>query len=370
LHIEVGGTYGGSTKALELYLRGADCERFKHSLLLYYPTPRTQPLESLAGTSVLHTGPPNPGLSISRPSLQFLRQHQLLHDCLLLIGAFKHANALSRFMRSQGFDVVHINNTFTYQPASILAATRVGIPVVAHVRNAVRLSLVTKALARRVRCFVAVSETLTQSLSKYPVQHIRDAIETKRCKPEVVAGVRRALGSQRLIVGSVGRLDEQKGYEYLIRAAQVVRKAHPEVLFVVAGDGPQRDELQDLIDSLDLRAHFRLLGFRSDAEVVTSAFDLYVCPSLWEGLPLTVLDAMALEVPVISTAVGGIREAINDGESGWLVEPESAQALARSILYASSISNETRRKLIRAASCAVAPFQDLKGLAREFEAVL
>ena len=179
-----------------------------------------------------------------------------------------------------------------------------------------------------------------------------------------------SLGGEGFIIGSVGRLDEQKGYACLIRAAKTVCGVRPDVSFVIAGEGPQREYLQGLIDSLGLSERFRLLGFRKDTEVVTSALNLYVSSSLWEGSPLTVLDALALGVPVVSTRVGVVPEVLVNRENGWLTRCGDVDNLARGILEATNASGEARAKIVAMAKLAVASFQDVKGLARQFETVL
>ena len=372
LHIEVGGSYGGSTKALELYLRYADRERFENQVLFYYRTPGTDSFRAVAPTSILLDHPPsaartNATIRAFRP---LLRKYQLVSDALSFVRARPLIPRLGGLMRSGGCDLVHVNNTFTFQPASILAAAMAGIPVVAHVRNPVRLSALSKALARRVKCFVTVNQTLADSLKHYRTRQVRDAIEPRHAEPRAVERMRAALGGGKLIVGSVGRLDVQKGYEYLIRAAQVVCRNRSDVSFVVAGDGPLKNRLQGLIDSLGLNGRFRLLGFRDDVEVITAALDLYVCPSLWEGLPLTVLDAMALGVPVVSTTAGGVAELISHARNGWLVAPNDVESLASAIIEGMGIGPEARRQIRLAGKSSVAPFLDDPGLARQFEAVL
>ncbi len=372
LHIEVGGSYGGSIKELELYLRCADRDRFENQVLFYYRTPGTDLFHGMAPTSILLDHSPN--AARTNPTIRafgpLLRKHQLVSDALSLVRAWPLIPRLARLVRSERCDLVHVNNTFTFQPASILAAAMAGIPVVAHVRNPVRLSALSKALARRVKCLVTINQTLADSLKHYRTQQVRDAIEPRHAELEAVERMRAALGGGHLVVGSVGRLDVQKGYEYLIRAAHVVCRNRPDVSFVVAGDGPLKNRLQGLIDSLGLNGRFCLLGFCDYVEVVAAALDLYVCSSLWEGGPTSVLDAMALGVPVVSTTVGVVAEVISHRHSGWLVEPKNVEALASAIIEGLGISPEARHQIALAGKSSVAPFLDAAGLARQFEAVL
>ena len=129
LHIEVGGSYGGSTKALESYLRYADRERFENQIaLFYYRTPGTDSFRAVAPTSILLDHPPsaartNPTIRAFGP---LLRKHQLVSDALSFVRARPLIPRLTRLMRSERCDLVHVNNTFTFQPASILAARSPG----------------------------------------------------------------------------------------------------------------------------------------------------------------------------------------------------------------------------------------------------
>ena len=133
--------------------------------------------------------------------------------------------------------------------------------------------------------------------------------------------------SARPIVLTVARLDPQKNLSDLIRAAAQV----PEARFLVAGEGPMRSALESEIRAHALDGRVELLGFRSDVAELLRACDLFVLPSLFEGLPLSVLEAMAAGKPVIASRVGGTDEAVVHGETGILVPPSDPAALARAI---------------------------------------
>ena len=129
------------------------------------------------------------------------------------------------------------------------------------------------------------------------------------------------------IVLTVARLDAQKGIDHLLDAAAMV----PHASFAIAGDGADRAALEQRAASLGLDERVRFLGHRHDVPALLAASDLFVLPSLYEGLPLSVLEAMAAGVPVIATAVGGTDEVVRDGETGTLVPPADPSALAASI---------------------------------------
>ena len=143
------------------------------------------------------------------------------------------------------------------------------------------------------------------------------------------------------IVGNVARLAEQKGHRDLIAAATRVLERHPDVRFVVAGDGELREELRALAAPLGDR--FEFLGERGDVPDLLASFALFAFPSHFEGLCLAVIEAQAAGVPVVATPVGGIRETVVDGETGFLVPVGDPQALAERISWCLEHSDETRR---------------------------
>jgi glycosyltransferase involved in cell wall biosynthesis len=137
-----------------------------------------------------------------------------------------------------------------------------------------------------------------------------------------------------ILIGSVGRLDDQKGYEFFVRAARRVAEVHPRARFAIAGDGPRRFALEKLIADLGLQGCFRLCGFRSDVTSFIAALDLFVSSSRWEGLPLVLLEALLQGKPVVVTDVGGNREVVRPGRTGLIVPSEDPEALAAAILEA------------------------------------
>jgi glycosyltransferase involved in cell wall biosynthesis len=152
--------------------------------------------------------------------------------------------------------------------------------------------------------------------------------QARRSRSEVRAEL--GLGDAFMIL-STGRLAEQKGLEYLIRAAALLRQDLPAARIVLAGDGPLRDKLGKLVSSLGLEDTVALLGRRSDVGDLLAASDLVVLPSLWEGLSISLLEAMAAGKPVVTTSIGSNREVTNDGEAAVLVRPKDAASLAAAI---------------------------------------
>ncbi len=134
------------------------------------------------------------------------------------------------------------------------------------------------------------------------------------------------------IIGVVGHLSEVKGHIYLIEAATKICKAFPNVKFIFAGSGPLRKSLDAKVKNLHLSSIFRFLGVRRDIPELLNVIDIFVLPSLFEGLPNVILEAMASSKPVVASAVGGIPEAVQDQVTGLLVPPKDPDSLATAIL--------------------------------------
>ena len=131
-----------------------------------------------------------------------------------------------------------------------------------------------------------------------------------------------------IIVGTVANLRPVKGHRYLIDAAAQVLQACPNVHFVFIGEGELRNALEGQVKDLGIADNVHFIGHREDARFLASGFDLAVLASLHEGMPNTVLEAMAAGVPVVATAVGGVTEIIVDKETGFLVPPGDTAAMA------------------------------------------
>ena len=134
-------------------------------------------------------------------------------------------------------------------------------------------------------------------------------------------------------IGTVARLDEpKKGLIYLIEAISLIKKDIPHCQLILAGDGPSRNILENMVRNKKLNENVKFLGFRRDIQNVLSQIDVFALPSLWEGLGNVLLEAMAMEKAVVATMTGGIPEIVIDGETGFLVSPGDSSALANAIV--------------------------------------
>ena len=192
--------------------------------------------------------------------------------------------------------------------------------------------------------FLVVSENLknrlikSRSIPPRKVIKINNGIEIDYFRPEKQNTydhkIRQEYGCDDdvVLIGAIGRLVWQKGFEFLIRAIPKITIVAPESKFVFIGDGPLRGKLGALSEELKVKDNVIFAGFRNDIKEVLSAIDLLVVPSLLEGFPMVTLEAMAMEKPIVATRINGITEQITNGNHGILVPPKDHGALADAVL--------------------------------------
>ena len=203
-----------------------------------------------------------------------------------------------------------------------------------HRRNRVR-----RVLSPWVHQFVTVSTDLRRWLIEdvgIPAQKvtaIHNGVDLSRFGRvgQLDARVRLALPTNVPIIGTVGRLDPVKDQVGLVRALAAIRVDHPTALLVMVGDGPCRAELEQAAATLGQAGHVRFLGSRDDIPAVLPALDVFVLPSIAEGISNTLLEAMATGLPVVATRVGGNPELVAHDVSGTLVPSQDVSALAVAI---------------------------------------
>ncbi len=147
------------------------------------------------------------------------------------------------------------------------------------------------------------------------------------------SAMRRSLGipESNLVVGTVGRLTPIKGHRYLIEAAGKIVSSRPDTTFVFLGDGELLDELKNMAAKLGVEENIKFLGWRQDVAEVMSVFDIFVLPSLNEGMGRVLVEAMALGKPIVASDVGGIPDLVVQGKNGYLVPVGDVETLAARI---------------------------------------
>ena len=260
---------------------------------------------------------------------------------------------LVRLFRRERPDIVHTHSSKAGLVGR-LAARIAGVPVVVHTVHGWSfhegMSPAGRAVAVRIERLAARwTSTLVvvadhdaeiggeQGIGRWgQYALVRSAVDVEGLRRAAASRVdaRAALGIPEgvPVVGTVTRLCRQKDPATLLRAARRIVDSRPDARLVVVGDGPMRADVEQLVDDLRLRSHVTLLGPRADVAALLPGFDAFVLSSRWEGLPRVVVEAMAVGVPVVATDVGGIHEAVVDGESGLLAPAGDAEALAASVL--------------------------------------
>lgn len=204
---------------------------------------------------------------------------------------------------------------------------------------------------------VGVSSEITSVLEgRYPsadVRCIRNGIDLTRVVPSVGRSEMRAqlsITPDTFVLGTVGRLMPIKGYEYLIEAfAQFHRQqGRQESKLMIVGDGPLRGALGQCAESHGVSREVSFLGMRTDVYDLMGAFDVFALSSLHEGVPMVLLEAMALGVPIVASNVGGIPEILENEKEAILVPAKDPDALARAVGVVAE-SSELRVELVRAA---------------------
>jgi glycosyltransferase involved in cell wall biosynthesis len=193
--------------------------------------------------------------------------------------------------------------------------------------------------AGRSEIHLAVSTAVHESLPariRARSRVLRYGIDTAavRRAGEHRAEERRRLGiaDGETLIGTVANLRATKGYPDLLVAARAVLDAEPSARFVAVGRGPLEQELRARHAQLGLGPRFQFLGFRPDAHAVMSAFDVFCLPSHFEGLPIALMEALALGLPVVSTRVGGVAELVVEGKDALLVPASQPARLAETLV--------------------------------------
>jgi glycosyltransferase involved in cell wall biosynthesis len=279
-----------------------------------------------------------------RPQLQ---EANLPVHCLEGGSGAGWLRTLRRLTRERGVDLIHAHLPYAAIGARVAVGGR--LPIVYTEHNVWpryhRATYWGNALTfPRNRHVFAVSDEVRRSiryprslrgLRMPPVETLHHGLDLSAVDRWAGAdGVRRELGipQDAPLVGAIGNLKPLKGQEHLLRAAALVRRTRPDARFVLVGLGPRESELRREAAGLGLDGSVTFTGFREDAPRIAAALDVYVQPSEAEGLPIALLEAMALRRPVVATSVGGTPEVIRGPEEGVLVPPRDPEALAGSIL--------------------------------------
>lgn len=289
--------------------------------------------------------------------------------------------ALRRLIRDEGIDLIH-SHLYHANFYGRIAARLERRPAIASIHNAYtrrkwHRHLINWWLGCYSEAVIAVSEEVRRDIVAYDhvpagkVVVLQNGIDASRVESHLsreAAKVRLGYTSDEILIGCVGRLEEQKGHTFLLRAMADLRAGYPKLRLAIAGDGRKKEELVALSAALDIGGIVRFLGARDDIADVLSAFDLYVMPSLWEGLSLAMLEAMAAGRAVIISDVGGAGEVLGDNEYGIRVAPGNVGALVGAI-HSVLDSPSYRQSLERKAKQRVLSHYTVRAMVKKLEGV-
>ncbi|HVL90647.1 MAG TPA: glycosyltransferase family 4 protein [Actinomycetota bacterium] len=268
--------------------------------------------------------------------------------------------ALVRLIKRERFSIVH---THTAKAGLIgrMAARRCHVPVVIHTFHAFPFHDHMSRLRRRV--YLAIDRTARRSTHAFLAvapQVARDAVENRLAPPgtvrvapssvelaDIPRGRDRAfrdeigIGEDVPLIGTVGRITFQKAPKDFVRAAAAVAAVRPDARFVMVGDGPMEAEAR--AEAARLGIDLLFTGFRDDAHRIAAAFDVFVMPSLYEGLGRALTEALASGRPVVASAVNGVADLVRPGATGLLSRPGDPAHVAECILWMLEHPSEARR---------------------------
>jgi glycosyltransferase involved in cell wall biosynthesis len=253
---------------------------------------------------------------------------------------------LTRLMRERRIDaVVTVGTGGDKMFWGRLAGWLAGVPVICSALHSTGLpdhvEFSNRLLAPLTDAFIAVAEPHGEYLAAKegcPAEKIRvipNGVDVERFHPRWPSRSRQRelnLRPESPVVGIVAALRPEKNHEMFLYVAALIRRTLPGVQFLVVGDGPQRDKLQTLAQSLGIAEHVRFAGTRSDVPEVLSLLDVLLLTSHMEANPICLLEAMASETPVVATRVGSISETVLEGQTGYLVPPGDSQGMADRVI--------------------------------------
>ncbi len=288
---------------------------------------------------------------------------------------------LLKIIRGENIQLIHAHLYHANMYARI-AAFFSKIPVVItehniYSRYKFKRRIINRLLAKKTEVIIAVSETVKTYIAKRDwlrsslIEVVYNGIDiSKFSTPLSKAEARKKIGisTDCTLLGTVGRLVKQKGHIYLINAMNRIKDVVPDIKLLIVGSGSLESYLRETVSAQHLNEYVVFLGSRRDIPDILKALDIFVLPSLWEGLPIAILEAMGASLPVIATRVGSIAEIISDGADGIVVPPCDEDALAGAILDLSSNRQKAELLSDRAKKTVFEKFNSV-GMTRKIEAI-
>jgi glycosyltransferase involved in cell wall biosynthesis len=178
------------------------------------------------------------------------------------------------------------------------------------------------------------------------IEEVRGKRTNSAASAAGVAKPVRCFAKNGLVCGTVARLDPQKGLSFLLRGFAILAREFPSLQLVFVGEGPERSSLECLATELSISNRVRFTGLAANPFVYLRQMDVFVLPSLYEGLPNALLEAMSVGIPVVATRVGGVDEVVQDQETGLLIPPGNSEAIAEAVRFVLTHSDRAEQMAV------------------------
>lgn len=274
-----------------------------------------------------------------------------------------NARAIARLANDSDTRLLHLHG-FGGSNFGRLAARKIGLPTIVHEHAVLRVPIVQSVMDRWLRPYTNAAVAVSQNVRDFMIEHrhidaeiirvIDNGIDLDRYRdvdPDGTKQLKRELHLEDapIVIGTIARLREEKGVRYLIEAAVGIKRQIPGVRILVAGDGPQREELEALARSRGVDNVVEFLGFRSDVPQLLATMDVCVIPSLSEGFPLALVEAMASGKAIVASRVGGVKEVGVDGQNVCLTTPGDPNELQKKVVEI-ALDEAARRRISETAA--------------------
>lgn len=290
-----------------------------------------------------------------------------------------------QFVKDEKIDMIHAHGTRAYSNV-FWAAKRLKLPMVYtvhgwsfHIDQKLHIrkfrEMTERLLTHNADTTICVSKSNEQDgIKRFNMKRstvIYNAVDfTKFDRSNTFSDLRQQIGidASKTVIGYIVRITKQKDPFTMLQAMKLVCEQSKDIILLMVGDGDLKDEAIQLAKDLKIDDQVIFLPFRTDIPNVLNAIDIYCLPSLWEGFPIGILEAMAMGKPVVASPVDGTFEMVRNGETGILVEQQKPKELAEALLHLHH-HPELRKKIIEKAFVYVTSNFGIKKMVKEVEAV-
>lgn len=262
------------------------------------------------------------------------------------INIIRNIKTIKRIIKEKNITIIHSHHRMAAMYANIV--TNKKIIKIANAHNTFWDKKVLTKLSYANTQIIAVGEQVKKNLvdfykiPKKRVNVIYNAVKPFDGNVIIDNELKETKENGYTIISNVGRLSEQKGMEYFIEAADIINKKNQKIKYYIIGSGEKEEDLKQMVQKKKLDDYIKFMGFRADVQNIMSQSDLIVLSSLWEGLPLTPIEAFSVGKTIVATSVDGTVEIVKNKENGILVEPRNVNELSSAICEL--VENESEKK--------------------------